>query len=74
MPAKSNQATKITIDKKKSSKQDVAGPDLVKDGGKWAGSGKKVVENGKGPEVAAQKQSQTGRGELRTTLRKTKSK
>ena len=48
------------------------GTDLVQDGGKWAGSGRKVVEHGEGPEVAAQRQSQTGRGPLQTTLRKPK--
>jgi hypothetical protein len=74
MAGKINQATKITIDPKKSSKRDIVGPDLVKDGGKWAGSGKKVVEHAKGPVVAAQHQSQTGRGALRTTVRQPKSK
>jgi len=50
------------------------GADLVQDGGKWAGSGKKVVENGEGPEVAAQRQSQTGRRPLQTTVREPKEK
>jgi len=54
---------------KKSTKQNTTGTDLVKDGGKWAGAGKNVVKNGEGPSVAAQHQSQTGKGELRTTLR-----
>lgn len=72
--SKGSQAQKITIDAKKSSRKATAGPDLVPDGGKWAGSGRKVVKHGKGPEVAAQRQSQTGQGELRTTVRKSKTK
>ena len=58
----------------KPGRKKTSGPDLIKDGGKWAGSGRKVVEHGEGPEVVAQRQSQTGRGALRTTLRQSKSK
>ena len=43
----------------------------VKDGGKWAGSGRKVVERSKGPEIA--RQGQSGRGaKTRTAIRKDK--
>jgi len=43
----------------------------VQDGGKWAGSGRKVVQHSDGPEIA--RQPQTGRGpKTRTALRTNK--
>jgi hypothetical protein len=40
----------------------------IQDGGKWAGSGRKVAEHSEGPEIARQKQ--TGRGaKTRTAFR-----
>jgi hypothetical protein len=45
----------------------------VADGGKWAGSGRKTVERGRGPEIARQRQ--TGRGpKSRTAHRGEKAK
>jgi hypothetical protein len=44
----------------------------VADGGKWAGSGRKVVEHGRGPEIA--QQGETGRGpKTKTVHRKDRS-
>ena len=44
-------------------------PTSVKDGGKWAGSGRKTVEHGEGPEIARQRQP--GRGpKARNVVRK----
>ncbi len=45
----------------------------VEDGGKWAGSGRKVVERGRGPKIARQRQP--GRGaKVRDAVREEKSK
>lgn len=42
------------------------------DGGKWAGSGRKVVERGGGPEIARQRQP--GRGAKTRTARRLRKK
>jgi len=72
MPRKINSAGESTQGRKTSLKRAIheGSPKFVAvaDGGKWAGSGRKTVTDGEGPEIA--RQAQPGRGaKTRTTLR-----
>jgi len=76
MPRKVNSAGESTQDRKTSLKRAMGAEgghkqSAIKDGGKWAGSGRKTVEHREGPAIV--RQGQPGRGaKTRTAVRSKK--